>query len=161
MKKLIKSYTWIYAYISQGGIFITKTRLSIFLICIIFLLSGCSINKENKAKDIHFYSGQSDSWLATYSIIKAKSSYYTSLSIQYIFDDEHKTNVDEKIGPIEYILEGDLLKHESSYPQELEGVGTFHVGSSMNADYVKINLDDEVELTVKWQDNEETFKLKK
>lgn len=40
---------------------------------------------------------------------------------------------------------------ESTYPQELQGVANFHVGSRMNADIFKITLDEEMELTIKWQ----------
>lgn len=136
-----------------------KKLLSIFMIVIIVSLGGCSNNKDIEKKDTYFYIGQSKSWLATYSVTKVNSSYYDSLSIQYLFDDnESETG---KIGPIEYQLNGNSIKTQSSYPQELQGVANFHTGSSMNADVIKITFDKDVELNVKWQGKNETLKLKR
>ena len=99
-------------------------------------------------------------WLAIYTITKVKSSYYDSLSIQFLFDDNNKYPT-EKIGPIEYELTGNSMKIGSSSPQELQGVANFHTGSRMNADNVKVTFDKEIILTVKWQCKSETLKLER
>jgi hypothetical protein len=52
-----------------------------------------------------------------------------------------------------------LLQRKSSSPQNLEGIGNFHTGSRMNADSIKAPSDKEVELTVKWNGEQETFQL--
>lgn len=121
-------------------------------------LSGCTY--DNKSKGTDFYLGQGNSWIAIYSITKIESSYYDSLSIQYIFDDNSKNQI-EKIGPIEYELTGNSMKIESSSPQELQGAANFHVGSRMNAHYIKLSFEDNIELTVKWQGKSETIKLER
>jgi hypothetical protein len=136
-----------------------KKILGILMVVVLLSLSGCS--KENKAqnKDTYFYFGQSNSWFATYSITKAKSSYYDSLSIQYLFDVNESKSETGKIGPIEYLLNSNSIKTQSSYPQELQGVANFHTGSRMNAEVAKITFDKDIELTVKWQGKIETIKL--
>jgi len=112
-------------------------------------------------KNTYFYLGQSNSWLVIYSITKVESTYYDSLSIQYIFDDNSPSEKTQKIGPIEYQLNGNSMKAESSYPQELQGVGNFHTGSIMNADAIKITFDKEMDLSIQWQDNKESITLKR
>lgn len=136
-----------------------KKLLSILMIVIILSLGGCSNNKDIEKKDTYYYIGQSKSWLATYSVTKVKSSYYDSLSIQYLFDDNESEAT--KIGPIEYQLNGNSIKTQSSYPQELQGVANFHTGNRMNADVIQITFGKDVELNVKWQGKNETVKLKR
>lgn len=133
-------------------------KILCFLIVVVLLsLTGCS--KENK--NTYFYFGQNDTWIATYSITKAKASYYDSLSIQYLFDINESKSQTQKIGPIEYLLKGNSMKEQSSYPQELQGIGNFHTGCRMNADITKIKFDKDIELTVKWQGRSEIIKLKR
>lgn len=133
--------------------------LGILMIIALLPLSSCSNNKVDNT-DTYFYFGQSNSWLATYSITKVKSLYYDSLSIQYLFDVDN-INKTEKIGPIEYKLAGNSKETASSYPQELQGNANFHTGDIINADAFKITFNKEMELTIKWQDKSETIKLKK
>lgn len=124
---------------------------------LMFYMYSNKISAENK--DTYFYSGQSDSWLATYSVAKAKSSSYNTLTIQYLFDEEISQSEEGKIGPIEYQLVTDSMKMESSSPQELQGVGHFHTGSRMNADIFDLTFDEAVHLSVNWQGKTETLKL--
>jgi hypothetical protein len=105
-----------------------KRLLSILTIIIILSLSGCTNTKGIEKVGTYFYVGQSNSWVATYSITEAKSLYYDSLYIQYIDDIIDGNKIDE-VGKIEYILTGNSMKMESSYPQELKGVGNFHTGA--------------------------------
>lgn len=130
------------------------------MVVVLLSLCGCSRNIKVEDKNTYFYFGQSKSWFATYSITKDKSSYYDSLSIQYLFDDNNK-NQTEKIGPIEYQLTGNSMKSQSSSPQELQGVAYLHTGSRMNIDAVKITFDKDIELIVKWQGKNETVKLQR
>jgi hypothetical protein len=51
------------------------------------------------------------------------------------------------------------MKIESSYPQDLKGVGNFHTGSITNPATVQITFDNNIELNVKWQDKNEVVKL--
>ncbi|HHV09745.1 MAG TPA: hypothetical protein GXX75_05655 [Clostridiales bacterium] len=139
-----------------------KLSLYVFVIVILLLsLTGCSNKKMTEDKNTYFYLGQSNSWLVIYSITKVESTYYDSLSIQYIFDDNSPSEKTQKIGPIEYQLNGNSMKAESSYPQELQGVGNFHTGSIMNADAIKITFDKEMDLSIQWQDNKESITLKR
>lgn len=138
-----------------------KLACVLMMVCITLLLASCS-NKKNAGNDIntYFYIGQSDSWLATYTITKVESYYYDLLTIQYIFHDKNE-NSTEKIGPIEYQLVGKSKKSESSFPQELQGVGNFHTGSIINADAFKITFDDEMDLSIQWKDKNESIQLKR
>lgn len=139
-----------------------KIFLYVFVIVMLLLsLTGCSIKKMTEDKNTYFYLGQSKSWLVTYSITKVESTYYDSLSIQYIFDNNSPSDKTQKIGPIEYQLNGNSMKIESTSPQELQGVGNFHTGSIMNSDAFKITFDKEMDLSIQWQDNEESIKLKR
>ncbi|MFT4146651.1 MAG: hypothetical protein QM644_19580 [Mobilitalea sp.] len=139
-----------------------KLFLSVFLIAMLLLsLTSCAGKKMTNDKNTYFYLGQSNSWLVTYSITKVESTYYDSLSIQYIFDDEQLKEETQKIGPIEYQLNGNSIKAESSSPQELQGVGNFHTGSIMNADNIKVTFDKEIDLSIQWRDNEESIILKR
>lgn len=137
-----------------------KKLLGILMIAVLLSMSSCISDNKYENKDTHFYFGQSNSWLAVYTITKVKSSYYDSLSIQYIFDDNNN-NQTEKIGPIEYELTGNSMKIGSSSPQELQGTANFHTGSRMNVNNVKVTFDKEIILTVKWQDKSETLKLER
>ncbi len=128
------------------------------IVMLLFILTGCSNKKVTEDKNTYFYLGQSNSWLVTYSITKVESTYYDSLFIQYIFEDNSPR---KKIGPIEYQLNGNSMKTESLYPQDLQGVGYFHTGSIMNADVIKITFDKEMDLSIHWQDNKESIKLKR
>lgn len=132
-----------------------KKVLSFLIVVVLLSLTGCS----NENKDTYFYFGQSNTWIATYSITKAKASYYDSLSIQYLFDNNESKSQTKKIGPIEYQLNGNSMKEQSSSPQELQGIGYFHTGCRMNADITKIKFDKDIELTVKWQGKNEIIKL--
>ena len=51
------------------------------------------------------------------------------------------------------------MKSTSTYPQELQGVANFHVGSRVNAEIIKITFEKNIELTVKWKDKSEGIKL--
>jgi hypothetical protein len=136
-----------------------KKMLGVLMVVVLLALSGCLNENKAQNKDTYFYFGQSNSWFATYSITKAKSSYYDSLSIQYLFDANEGKGETGKIGPIEYLLNGNSIIIQSAYPQELQGVANFHTGSRMNADVTKITFDKDIELIVKWQGKSETIKL--
>lgn len=136
------------------------SSIAVLLVSGVLMMSYMYSNKNSaESKDTYFYSGQSDSWLATYSVAKAKSSYYNTLTIQYLFDKAKNQSEEGKIGPIEYQLDTGSIKIESSSPQELQGVGSFHTGSRMNADIFDLTFDEAAHLTVSWQGKTETLKL--
>jgi len=130
----------------------------IVLILSLMLYGGCSEESEAEMKDTYFYSGQSGSWLATYSVSQIISMYYNSLTIQYLFDDESIRNPEE-IGPIEYKLDGGSWELSGSSPQGLQGVGSVNTGSIVNADMFEFNVRKKLSLTVKWKDNVEEVVL--
>ena len=138
-----------------------KKIVSVLVIFLVISLAGCSEKSEiNGNSDTYFYYGESSSWFATYTITEDKSSYYDSLTIQYLFDEDGD-NQAGKIGPIEYQLTGNSIETKSTYPQELQGVANFHTGTRINADMFEITFDEEMELLVKWQDKDETVKLQR
>lgn len=137
-----------------------KKILSVLMILSIIALTGCYEKSEIENSDTYFYYGESSSWFATYTITEDKSSFYDSLTIQYLFDEDGD-NKAEKIGPIEYQLSGNSIETKSTYPQELQGVANFHTGTRINADMFEITFDEEMELLVKWQDKNETIKLQR
>ena len=123
------------------------------LLFVIMLLSGCS-----KEKNTYYYIGQSDSWIATFSMIKVDSCFYNSVTIQSIIDTSHTEKI-KILGPIEYQLNSTSMKIESSYPQELQGVGSFLTSNIMNADSFDITFDKEIDWSIQWNDKEENIKL--
>ena len=128
--------------------------ISVLILLLILTLYSCS----SKDKDTYIYVGKSQSWLATYSIIKVGTNYYDSLSIQYMFDDENSI-LTEKISPVEFHLKGNSTELSTSYPQDLKGVANLHTGTIYNSETILFTFDDYVELTICWKDKEETFKL--
>lgn len=135
---------------------------SLALVCIaavVVMFSLYSNRSMDQNKDTYFYSGQSESWLATYSVTKAKSSYYNLLTIQYLFDPDEIGSETEKIGPIEYQLELSTMNIESSSPQELQGIGTLNTGNRINADFFHLASEETGKLTIDWQGKTETLDL--
>jgi hypothetical protein len=138
-----------------------KILITLFVL-VLLTISGCTKAQEDTNSNYYFYAGQSNTWLATYTISKVNTSYYDSLCVQYLFSQNvSEKNTDLKIGPIEYKLVGNSLTTQSSHPQKLQGVANFHTGSRMNAEIVKVSLDKEIALTIKWQGKSESIKLKK
>jgi len=137
-----------------------KKILSVLMILSIMSLTGFYKKSEIENSDTYFYYGESSSWFATYTITEDKSSYYDSLTIQYLFDEDEEKQI-VKIGPIEYQLNGNSMEMKSSYPQELQDVANFHTGTRMNADMFEITFNEEMELLVNWQDKNETVKLQR
>ena len=120
------------------------------------LLVGCSSNEES-IEETTFYVGQSESWLMTYSISKIEFTNYESLTLQYLCGND---GIDE-VGPIEYELVTHNGTWESSYPQDLQGVASFHTSSVSNADFIQMKLEQEMDLTVKWDGKIESIKLER
>ena len=104
------------------------------------------------------YIGNSETWLGTFTVSNIDSIYYNSLVIQSVFDEKTDSQK-EIIGKIEYKLIGDDMTFESTFPQNLEGTGYFHVGSKTSAEVFDIEFKDSMKLTVIWNDKEETIDL--
>lgn len=145
-----------------GVIELMKYRILFSLVLSILLfISGCTnkesvINLKGKSDEVVYY-GKGEEWLATYSIFKVKNSLFDSIYIQNIGG-----NREAKIGPIEYqLVGGEGFKFESQYPQELQGVRSFHTSSEANADVVTIKptTDDVFKLTIKYNGKIETLTL--
>ena len=133
-----------------------KKNIIIMGLGIIVLLSGCS--SDGRMEDgTTFYVGKSESWLATYSISKIEETYYESFTFQYLFGNEGTMD----IGAIEFELVTSNGTWESSDLQVLQGVGSFHTSSISNADIIQLELDQEIDLTIKWKDQTEIMKLER
>ncbi len=136
------------------------SSMTLILFAAVLLLISISSGKGPAETALnHFYSGQSDSWLATYSSTRANSSIYSTLTIQYLYDSHETQNEAGKIGPIEYQLKLSEMKAESSFPQELQGMGSLHVVTRMNPDMFVFTPGDSAELTVSWQGKTEKLYL--
>lgn len=117
---------------------------------ILLAIAGCDkqeqVLPQNHSPNELVHFGMGENWLATYSVFKVNDSLFDSIYIQFI--GEWK---DTKVGPIEYELEGAEHRASSSYPQELQGVGSFQVSSKFNADLFSLepNADGIYKLTIK------------
>lgn len=139
-----------------GGGELMKKTIMVMVFGIIVLLSGCS--SDERMKDgTTFYVGKGESWLATYSISKIEETYYESFTIQYLFGNEGIMEV----GPIGFELVTSNGTWESSDLQVLQGVGSFHTSSISNADMIQLELDQELDLTIRWEDRTESMKLER
>ena len=139
-----------------GGRVLMKKTIMVMVLGIIVLLSGCS--SDGRIEDgTTFYVGKGESWLVTYSISKVEETYYESLTIQYLFGNEGIMEV----GPIEFELITSSGTWESSDLQILQGVGSFHTSSISNADMIQLELDQEIDLTIRWEDRTESMKLER
>ncbi len=83
-----------------------KKTAGIMLIVMALVLGGCTRSSGLKNRDITFYAGQGETWMATYSISNVDSIYYDSLTIQHIFDEKERDA--PSFGPIEYELTGGI-----------------------------------------------------
>ncbi|WP_217591939.1 hypothetical protein [Cohnella sp. GbtcB17] len=137
------------------------TMLSVVLFMFL-LLSACTSKEAehnlNDQPDEVVYYGKGEEWLATFSIFKVNHLLFDSIYIQNIGEDRGAK------GPIEYkLVGGDGFKFESQYPQELQGVRSFHTSSESNSDIVSIKptADGVFELTIEFNGKTENLKLKK
>lgn len=130
----------------------------IFLMMLILSMFQLGCTNSVDSEDNIIYLGNSETWLGTYTVSKIDSIYYNSLVIQHVFDektDNHKESIDK----IEYKLSDDDMTFESTFPQNLEGTGYFHVGSKTSAEFFDIEFKDSMKLTVLWNDKEEIIDL--
>ncbi|MCR8643231.1 hypothetical protein NV379_11220 [Paenibacillus sp. N1-5-1-14] len=139
-----------------------KWRLFVgIMITAFILLTSCTSKPTDappKQDSTSFvYMDQQGEWLATYSVFKVKTSYFESLYLQYIGEDRGA-----KIGPIEYKLVGEGMEWASQYPQDLQGVRSFHTSSEINADILphKPTKDSNFKLEIKYQGKSANFTLK-
>lgn len=110
------------------------------------LITGCSFeSKEVKQKDVFVYFAKGDLWASTYTLIDAGETIFDSLYIQQIGSRESETK------PIEYVLEGNGIKSESQYPQDLQSIRSFQVSTEYNKQLINLenNEDKEYKLTIK------------
>lgn len=126
-----------------------------FLVIMLFI-AGCSVQEE-MIEGSAFYVGNSEHWLATYSISKVEETYYDSMTLQYLFGNEGIVEV----GPVEFELQGNGQLLSAQYPKNLEGVGGLHTNSVSNANFISLELNQEMDLMVKWKNQTETIKLKR
>lgn len=119
---------------------------------ILFMLGGCS-KKEN----IIIYTGYGESWMATYTSSLIRDTIYDSLMIQYLYGHESL----EEFPTLEYYLEGQSFKTSSSFPQDLQANGSFLVTSRSNSEFFELINDEELNLSIYWNEETEEIKLKR
>lgn len=130
----------------------------IFLMILVLSMFQLGCTNSGDSEDNIIYIGNSETWLGTFTVSNIDSIYYNSLVIQSVFDEKTDSQK-EIIGKIEYKLIGDDMTFESTFPQNLEGTGYFHVGSKTSAEVFDIEFKDSMKLTVIWNDKEETIDL--
>ncbi len=129
------------------------------------LINNKNVINKNNAQDNVYYFGEGKEWFATYTVSKVRTSYFDSIYIQYIND--RTASVDEQqqtsknLGTIEYKLNAGNTTIQSSYPQQLKGIGNFHTASELNADMINIDFPEEINLEIKWLNKKEYIILKK
>lgn len=119
---------------------------------ILFMLGGCS-KKEN----IIIYTGYGESWMATYTSSLIRDTIYDSLMIQYLYGHESL----EEFPTLEYYLEGQSFTTSSSFPQDLQANGSFLVTSRSNSEFFELINDEELNLSIYWNEETEEIKLKR
>lgn len=115
---------------------------------ILFMLGGCS-KKEN----IIVYTGYGESWLATYSSSLIDDTVYDTLMIQYLYGHESLV----EFPTVDYHLEGKSFAISSSFPQNLQGNGSFNTTIRSNSVSFERMNDKKVQLTIEWNGEEETI----
>lgn len=130
-----------------------RKRYKFFIsVLIVFALGGCS-----KREDIIVYTGYGESWLATYSSSLIEDTVYDSLMIQYLYGHE---SLDEVL-TLDYRLEGGSFTISSSFPQNLQGNGSFHTTTRFSAESFEQMEDKKVQLTIEWNGEREVIDLKR
>jgi len=143
-----------------------KVVVMLLFFSLLVMVVGCKteekpvIKKEDLKTNV-FYFGEGEEWFATYTISEVRTSYFDSLYIQYITDRtasvEEQTS--KKIGNIKYVLNAGKTSIESSFPQQLKGIGNFHTASEVNTTIVDIDFPEEVTLEIRWLDKKENLVL--
>lgn len=130
----------------------------IFLMILILSMFQLGCTNSGDSVDNIIYIGNSETWLGTFTVSNIDSIYYNSLVIQHVFDEKTDSQR-ELIDKIEYKLSGVDIAFESTFPQNLDGTGYFHVGSKTSADFFDIDFKDSMKLTIMWNDKKETIDL--
>lgn len=98
----------------------------------------------------------SHGWL-TYTSSLIRDTIYDSLMIQYLYGHESL----EEFPTLEYYLEGKSFKTSSSFPQDLQANGSFLVTSRSNSEFFELINDEELNLSIYWNEETEEIKLKR
>ncbi|UTE76635.1 hypothetical protein [Rossellomorea sp. KS-H15a] len=119
----------------------------LFIIGTILLLTACN------TKDFSF-SGESDHWKGDLSVNQSSDFEKQDFVLKYVGDDV------DSVGDIGYTVEEDHGEFGRA-GVTLEENGVIRDSREANPTNVKMNEDSEIEVTVKWDDQEETFTLEK
>jgi hypothetical protein len=118
----------------------------LFLVGMIFLLTACN------TKDFSF-SGESNHWQADLNVNQSSDFEKQDFVLKYKGD-----NVDS-VGDVAYTVKG--RGEYGRKGETLEENGVIRHSSESNPTNAKMSEDTEVNVTVKWDDQEETFTLEK
>jgi Prokaryotic membrane lipoprotein lipid attachment site len=119
----------------------------LFIIGTMLLLAGCN------TKDFSF-SGESDHWHAELNVNQSSDFEKKDFVLKYKGEDV------DSVGDVAYTVEEGIREYGRT-GVTLDGNGVLRDSSESNPTNDKMSEDAEVEVTVKWNDQEETFTLTK
>lgn len=119
----------------------------LFIIGTMLLLAGCN------TKDFSF-SGESDHWKGDLNVNQSSDFEKQDFVLKYRGEDV------DSVGDVAYTVEADIREYGRT-GVTLEENGTIRDSSESNPTNAKMSEDTEVKVTVKWDDQEETFTLEK
>ncbi|MFD1019582.1 hypothetical protein [Thalassobacillus hwangdonensis] len=125
----------------------SRKMISLLLLCVVMLLSACNTKTFT-------YSGETEEWAAELEVIQDSNDYETqNLTLEYTGDDV------SSVGEITYNVESVGGFGESGVT--LGENGKITGGSKANPTNAKVSEHTEVEISVEWNGNTETFELNK
>lgn len=120
-------------------------KILILLLFITLFLAACS-------NETFTYSGESANWSANFTVMQDSFDYETQELVL-----EYKSNDVNSVGEINYLV--DSVGSFGEGDVTLEEDGTIRNKSEANPTNAQVNENTEVEVTVEWNGNTETFKL--
>ncbi|RDY69107.1 hypothetical protein DXT76_16765 [Halobacillus trueperi] len=122
-------------------------KITVVLLSLLLLLAACSTQTFN-------FSGESENWSADLKVNQTSDDYETQeLVLKYKGDDVND------VGPVAYNVDSKGSFGRSGVT--LKENGTITDSDTANPTNAKVSEHTEVEVTVEWNDNAETFKLSK
>lgn len=126
-------------------------KISILLLLLLLLLVACSNNTSDN--ETFTFSGETDNWAANLKINQTDDDYEKQ---EFVL--KYKGKDANSVGEIKYNVDtgsGGFSRSGAT----LEENGTLKDNDEANPTNAKVNKNSEIEVTVKWNGNTETFKL--
>lgn len=126
-------------------------KISILLLLLLLLLVACSNNTSDN--ETFTFSGETDNWAANLKINQTDDDYEKQ---EFVL--KYKGKDANSVGEIKYNVDTGFGGFSRS-GATLEENGTLKDNDEANPTNAKVNKNSEIEVTVKWNGNTETFKL--